>query len=142
MNREFDIVLMGATSFVGKITARRFAELLSRQPEAFRLALAGRSESKLASIIDDLKREFPNIAIPVLKGDSMSEQDMALIAKQTRVVVSTVGPYDLYGDALVKACAESGTHYCDLTGEPQFIHRMLANYEKTAKNSALLKNRN
>lgn len=135
MNREFDIVLMGATSFVGKITARRFAELLSRQPEAFRLALAGRSESKLASIIDDLKREFPNIAIPVLKGDSMSEQDMALIAKQTRVVVSTVGPYDLYGDALVKACAESGTHYCDLTGEPQFIHRMLANFEQTAKNS-------
>lgn len=135
MPREFDVVLMGATSFVGKITARRFIALLHEDASAFRFALAARSKTKLEQLVKKLNQEFPAIEIPFQVADSLNTKDMVALATSTRVVASAVGPYDLLGAPLVKACAEQGTHYCDLTGEPQFIHRMLATYEKQAASS-------
>lgn len=134
MSARYDIILMGATSFVGQITAKRFAELLKANPEACKVAFAGRSQTKLDELTQQLEASY-GVKFDTLVKDSMNEAETKELAEATRVVVSTVGPYELFGEALVKACAQSGTHYCDLTGEPQFIYRMLQAYEADAKAS-------
>jgi short subunit dehydrogenase-like uncharacterized protein len=135
MTTHYDIALMGATSFVGKITAKRFAAILESNPNSLKLLLVARSEQKMNALMQELKERYPNVVLDTLIVDSMNQQEMSDLAEKARVVISTVGPYDLMGEPLVRACAEQGTHYCDLTGEPQFIHRMLSKYEPTAKAS-------
>ncbi|MCC2616284.1 saccharopine dehydrogenase NADP-binding domain-containing protein [Aestuariibacter halophilus] len=127
---KHDIVLYGATSFVGQITADYLVQQLSTQPE-LRLAFAGRNMDKLES----LKKQLGEKANPVtlLHADATDNDSIHSMCNATHVVISTVGPYALYGEPVVKACASLGTDYCDLTGEPQWIHRMLARYESVAK---------
>lgn len=128
-----DLVVFGATSFVGQILTRYLAEHFSRGPETLRWAIAGRSEAKLA----ELKRSLgaAGQGLPVIVADAADEARLRAMCAQARVVVSTVGPYALYGEPLVKACAESGTDYCDLTGETQWIRRMVDRYETAARQS-------
>lgn len=129
--KEFDFVVFGATSFVGKILARY---LLDRYPaSAVKWALASRSQSKL----DALKAELGDAAHPLvtITADSHDEQALRAMCARARVVISTVGPYALHGETLVRVCAETGTDYCDLTGEVQWIKRMLNRYEKVAAKS-------
>jgi short subunit dehydrogenase-like uncharacterized protein len=130
-------VLYGATSFVGQILCRYLlAEFgTTKKPGARKLrwAVAGRSASKLAGLIRDLGVAAGDIEM--LIAEASDEDGLLVIAKQTRVVISTVGPYALYGDALVKVCAESGTDYCDLTGEAHWVSRMITRYEAAAQNS-------
>ncbi len=128
MSNSFDIVLYGATSFVGQITAKYLAQHTS---ETFSWAIAGRNQTKLES----LKSELGLVDLPILVADSHDEEALRGIAEQTKVIITTVGPYALYGETLVKICAETGTDYCDLTGEPQWIKQMLAQYEAQAKES-------
>ncbi len=128
MSNSFDIVLYGATSFVGQITAKYLAQHTS---ETFSWAIAGRNQTKLES----LKSELGLVDLPILVADSHDEEALRGIAEQTNVIITTVGPYALYGETLVKICAETGTDYCDLTGEPQWIKQMLAQYEAQAKES-------
>lgn len=126
----FDVVVFGATSFVGQILTRYLFERHGLAGE-IRWAIAGRSSAKLEA----LKNELGDAArdLPVLLAEANDEASLQALCAQTRVVVSTVGPYALYGSPLVKVCAESGTDYCDLTGEPQWIARMLAQHEATAQ---------
>lgn len=128
-----DLVVFGATSFVGQILTRYLAEHFSHGPETLRWAIAGRSEAKLA----ELKRSLgaAGQGLPVIVADAADEARLRAMCAQARVVVSTVGPYALYGEPLVKACAESGTDYCDLTGETQWIRRMVDRYETAARQS-------
>ncbi|AWL11560.1 Trans-acting enoyl reductase [Saliniradius amylolyticus] len=130
MTESFDIVLFGATSFVGKITARYMAE---HYPSAdIKWAIAGRSERKLHA----LKAELPQGNEPeVIIADATDGSALDRLCQQTKVIVSTVGPYAIYGEALVKACVDNGTDYCDLTGEVQFVHKMLKQYEAKARAS-------
>ncbi|MFB0911681.1 MAG: saccharopine dehydrogenase NADP-binding domain-containing protein, partial [Glaciecola sp.] len=93
--------------------------------------MAGRSEGKL----QELKQRFNLHEIPHFIADSSDETTLKALCEKTKAVVSTVGPYALYGETLVKACAQSGTDYCDLTGEPQWIKQMLEKYEGDAKTS-------
>lgn len=130
--RPFDIVVFGATSFVGEILARY---LIETYPEAGELtwAAAGRSAAKL----EKLKASLGPAAaeLPLIVADAHDEAALTRLCKQTRVVISTVGPYDLYGDTLVKVCAQTGTDYCDLTGEVRWMRRMLNAHEPTARES-------
>ncbi|MGL4745086.1 MAG: saccharopine dehydrogenase family protein [Dermatophilaceae bacterium] len=131
-DREFDIVLVGATGFVGRLTARHLAE---HAPDAVRIALAGRSRERLEALVADL----PGAASswPVLVVDTLDDAAVAELAARTRVVATTVGPYARYGVALAAACASSGTHYCDLTGEVLFVHDSVArNHEVARKTGA------
>ena len=73
--------------------------------------------------------------LPILVADAANESDLRALCQQTRVVVSTIGPYALYGEPLVKMCAETGTDYCDLTGEAQWIRKMIERYEGAARQS-------
>lgn len=129
MVKEFDIVLFGATSFVGKIVARYLTQLDSASN--LKWAIAGRSARKL----DELRQELGEAAsdLPTIIADATDNDALKRMCDSTRVVISTVGPYALYGEPLVKACASLGTDYCDLTGEPQWIAKMLTRYESIAK---------
>ena len=124
---EFDIVLFGATSFVGQITARYMHGAYA--DEGLSWAVAGRSEGKLARVIAENGLD----GIPRILADSHDEASLRAMCERARVVVSTVGPYALYGETLVKVCADTGTHYCDLTGEPHWIREMVGRYAETAR---------
>jgi len=124
--REFDIVLFGATGFVGKLTA----EYLARAGSGARIALAGRSTDRLAAVREGLGESARSW--PVLSADATSPSTLEEMAARTRVVVTTVGPYSRYGMPLVAACAAAGTDYADLTGEAMFIRESIDLYDKQA----------
>jgi short subunit dehydrogenase-like uncharacterized protein len=124
--REYDIVLYGATGFVGKLTA----EYLARAGGGARIALAGRSTDRLLAIRETLGESAQSW--PVLVADASSPSTLDAMAAQTRVVVTTVGPYSRYGLPLVAACAAAGTDYADLTGEPPFVRNSIDLYHKQA----------
>ena len=126
----FDIVVFGATGFVGQILADYLLQTHG-VGGAVKWAIAGRSETKLAR----LKRELGTAAdeLPVIIVDADDHDDLTKLCEQTRVVISTVGPYALYGEPLIKACVQTGTDYCDLTGEVQWIRKMIETYEDRAK---------
>lgn len=130
-NKEFDLIVFGATSFVGKILCNYLVNEY-REPN-LTWAIAGRSEAKLNQLKQSLGARAANL--PLLLADSSDEASLASLCSKTSVIISTVGPYALYGELLVKCCAQSGTDYCDLTGEPQWIGRMIQRYEAAAKNS-------
>ena len=127
---HFDIVLFGATSFVGKILSHYMATQYPGQSDV-KWAIAGRSESKLNALKAELQDKVPELSIIV--ADASDENALQQMCNNTRVVVSTVGPYALFGEPLIKACVSQGTDYCDLTGEPQWIEKMLRRYESVAK---------
>jgi short subunit dehydrogenase-like uncharacterized protein len=130
MKPQYQIVVFGATSFVGQILCRYLFERYGAAGEVV-WAMAGRSESKLQTLRSALGEGAGKL--PLIIADAADEAAMTAMCQSTRVVVSTVGPYALYGSLLVKACAETGTDYCDLTGEVQWISRMIAAHEATAK---------
>jgi short subunit dehydrogenase-like uncharacterized protein len=127
--REYDIVLYGATGFVGRLTA----EYLAQAGGKARIALAGRSTERLLAIRDTLGEAAQSWQ--VLTADASSPKTLDAMAAQTQVVVTTVGPYTKYGLPLVAACAAAGTDYADLTGEPPFIRNSIDLYHKEAKDT-------
>lgn len=129
---QHHIVVFGATSFVGQILARYLFERHGAGGE-LRWAIAGRSEDKLRSLRAALGADAASL--PLIVADAADEAALAAMCASTRVVVSTVGPYALYGSPLVKVCAQTGTDYCDLTGEVQWIARMIAAHEAEARRS-------
>lgn len=129
---RYDLVVFGATSFVGQILCRYLIDQFG-VGGALRWAAAGRSEGKLKVLRDSLGEKAK--ALPLLMADASNEAELNALCAQTRVVASTVGPYALFGEPLVKVCAETGTDYCDLTGEVQWIGRMIRKYEPAAKKS-------
>jgi short subunit dehydrogenase-like uncharacterized protein len=124
--REFDIVLYGATGFVGKLTA----EYLSRAGSDARIALAGRSPDKLLGVRDSLGDKAQSWEL--ITADASQPSTLNAMAARTQVVVTTVGPYLKYGLPLVAACAAAGTDYADLTGEALFIRESIDLYHKRA----------
>jgi short subunit dehydrogenase-like uncharacterized protein len=129
-DREFDVVLFGATGFTGRLTA----EYLARHaPDGLRWALAGRNPEKLEGVREHLAGIDKALAdLPLLTADVTDAASLAAVAGQARVVITTVGPYLRYGEPLVAACAAAGTDYVDLTGEPEFVDRMYVAHHATA----------
>jgi short subunit dehydrogenase-like uncharacterized protein len=126
----YDLVVFGATSFVGQIITRYLVDQYGSNGPV-RWAIAGRSETKLAALRDTLGE--PGQTLPIIVADAHAADDLRNVCSQTTVVLSTVGPYALYGEPLVKACAETGTDYCDLTGEVQWVKRMIDRYDTVAR---------
>jgi short subunit dehydrogenase-like uncharacterized protein len=130
--RTHDVVVFGATSFVGQILARYLFEQFG-PGDGLRWAAAGRSLPKLEQVRQSLGRGAGKLAL--LQADAADEASLRKMCLGARVVVSTVGPYALYGEPLVRVCAETGTDYCDLTGEVQWMRRMIERYEPAARDS-------
>ena len=128
--REFDIIIQGATGFTGTLVA----EYLLRQYGVggnLRWALAGRSEEKLQQVRDELGAAASGLELII--ADSFDKDALQMLAARTRVVLTTVGPYALYGSDLVAACVNAGTHYCDLAGEVQWIRKMIDTHHERAE---------
>ena len=128
--RDLDVVLYGATGFVGKLTARYLAR---NTPEGARIGLGGRNEAKLAQVRSELGPRAADW--PLLVADSQDTAALAAMAQRARAVATTVGPYQKYGFPLVQACAEAGTHYADLTGELLFMRETIDRFDATARES-------
>lgn len=129
---QYQLVVYGATSFVGQLLTRYLVQNYGVNQQ-LKWAIAGRSASKL----NELKQNLGSGAsqLTTIIADAQDESALKAMCQQTKVVVSTVGPYALYGSSLVKVCATLGTDYCDLTGEPQWIARMIEQYESAAQAS-------
>ncbi len=126
----YDLIVFGATSFVGQIITDYLFTQYSVD-DSLKWAIAGRSEAKLVALRQSLGAAADTLQI--LVADVQSAEALNSLCTQTRVVLSTVGPYALYGEPLVKACAETGTDYCDLTGEVHWVKRMIDRYEGLAQ---------
>lgn len=122
--RDHDIVVFGATGYTGRVVA----EYLAGLGGVARIALAGRSAAKLSDLVDELDVDWP-----VIVADSADAHAMAVMARSTKVALTTVGPYAKYGMPLVAACAQSGTHYVDLTGEVLFMRDSIDAWDEVAK---------
>lgn len=125
--RDLDVVVFGATGFVGRLVAQHLAD---HAPEAARIGLAGRSEGRLQQVRADLGDRACDW--PLLVADVADPKSVDDLARSASVVATTVGPYLRYGMPLVAACAEAGTHYADLTGEPTFVRATLDRYAALA----------
>lgn len=131
--RKYGIVLYGATSFVGQLVAAYLQKFLAEDDSSNEVswAIAGRNQQKL----EQVKKQVGNSELPLIIADSEDADSLNEMAAQAQVIISTVGPYLKYGEPLIKACAENGTDYVDLTGEALFIKDMLDKYQQTAKDS-------
>lgn len=128
---EFDIIVYGATGYTGRLVA----EYLSQEyadDSGLRWAMAGRSQSKLEAVRDEINAPADT---PLVVADTGDADSLRAMAERTRVVLTTVGPYQLYGSDLVRICAESGTDYVDLCGEPAWMRQMIDAHGETAKQS-------
>jgi short subunit dehydrogenase-like uncharacterized protein len=134
MSKEFDVVIHGATGFTGRLVAEY---MMARYPNAgnadgIRWAMGGRSAEKLAAVRDEIGAPKDT---PLVVTDTANAASLAQLMVRTRLVLTTVGPYQLYGNELVAACAASGVDYVDLCGEPAWMRHMIDAYEAQAKAS-------
>jgi short subunit dehydrogenase-like uncharacterized protein len=129
-DRDLDIVVYGATGFVGRLTAEHLA---AHAPEGVRVGLAGRSKERLAQVREDLGAAAADW--PLLVADAHAPGEVRQLAESTRVIATTVGPYAKYGMPLVEACADAGTHYADLTGEVLFVRDSIDRHHARAQTS-------
>jgi short subunit dehydrogenase-like uncharacterized protein len=127
-DREYDIVLFGATGFTGGLTAEY---LSNNADEGTRWALAGRNTAKLEDVRGRLGES--RAELPLISADVENPASIRALAESTKVVITTVGPYINYGEPLVAACAAAGTSYVDLTGEPEFVDLMWLRYNDEAE---------
>ncbi len=132
-DRPYDLILYGATGFTGRLVAEHLASRIGTD-SPLRWAIAGRSETKLRELRDVLG-EASEGEIDLLTADSADPESLTTLARATRVLCSTVGPYAQYGSDLVAACASEGTDYCDLTGEVHWIARMIEAHQDRAEDS-------
>lgn len=123
--REFDLVLFGATGYTGRLTAEYLA---GKTDEKFRWAIAGRDSVRLEALAAELGG-----GPDVIRADVTDYDSLLQMARRTRALVTTVGPYIRYGEAVVMACVEARTHYADLTGEPAFVDRVIEHCGASAR---------
>lgn len=129
-NPQFDLIIFGATSFVGQLLCRYLNDQYGVDGD-IKWAAAGRSLPKLETLKSSLGVKAK--ALTLLTADAADENALTKLCEQTHVIISTVGPYALFGEPLVKVCTDTGTDYCDLTGEVQWVNRMIKRYEKKAQ---------
>lgn len=131
-NRAHDIVIYGATGYTGRLVAEYLAHHYAGRADAPKWAMAGRSAAKLAEIRDLIGAPADT---PLIVADSDDAASMTALAESTRVVLTTVGPYQLYGEPLLAACVAAGTDYADLCGEPVWMRQMIDKYHAAAQAS-------
>ena len=129
-DRDLDVVLVGATGFTGRLTAQYLAR---HAPLGLRWAVAGRDRARLGAVRDHLATISPAAAgLELMHADAHDPASLADLARRTSVVASAVGPFLEHGAGLVAACAEAGTDYADVAGEPEFVDRMWLAHHRTA----------
>lgn len=133
MADRLDIVIFGASGFTGKYTIPQVHKLAKAKDLTW--GVAGRSESKLRSTLDEISKltGADLSSTPVIVADVKDEESLKQMAARARVVINTAGPYRFYGEPVVKACIDAGTHHVDVSGEPQYMETMQLKYHEEAK---------
>ena len=133
--REYDIIVFGATGFTGKLVVEYIIEQYGlKNNRLFRWAIAGRDVKKLENLKSELLKVDGEVKdLDLLVADSIDDNAIDKITQSARLIISTVGPYIKYGKLLVSSCANNGTHYCDLTGEVPFIRESIDSNNEIAK---------
>ncbi|GAA4049350.1 saccharopine dehydrogenase family protein [Parerythrobacter jejuensis] len=131
-NREFDIVVYGATGYTGRLVAEHFVRHYGGQSNAPKWAMAGRSQDKLEAVRDEIGAPADT---PLIVADASDPDSLKAMCERTSVVLTTVGPYQLYGDELVATCVATGTDYADLCGEPGWMREQIDAHHESAKTS-------
>lgn len=116
-HRDYDMIVVGATGFTGRRTAR---ELINKYSATYRIGLAARNKRRLEALATGLGLSTKDC----FTVDTTNTETVRKVVRRTRLIISTVGPYALYGESVIAACAQYGTHYTDITGEVDFIARM------------------
>lgn len=129
--QEFDIIVFGATGFTGKLVAEYLLQTYGTEGDV-RWAMAARDMNKLRAVSSQLGAPM-NLAL--IAADAADPNALDALAHRARVIITTVGPYQLYGEPLLAACVRAGTDYVDLCGEPNWMAAMIAKYDKAAKAS-------
>jgi short subunit dehydrogenase-like uncharacterized protein len=125
-NREFEIIIYGASGFTGRLVAEYMGKTYG---QSISWAMAGRNEAKLAEVRAEVGAPE---ATPLVIADADDLDSLRIMVKRADCILTTVGPYQLYGSELVGLCAEEGTHYVDLSGEPGWMHEMIEKHAATA----------
>lgn len=131
-SREFDIIVYGATGFTGRLVAEYLTQHYAGRKDAPKWAMAGRSAAKLAQVRDLIGAPKDT---PLVVADASVPATLDAMAARATVILTTVGPYQLYGNELVAACVKAGTAYADLCGEPGWMREMIDEHEAAAKAS-------
>ncbi len=131
MTREFDLIVYGATGYTGRLVAEYLVQRYGADA-SLKWAMAGRSHGKLREVRGEVD---PLEATPIIVADAEDPASLKAMAARARCVLTTVGPYQLYGEPLVAACVETGTDYVDLCGEPAWMRAMIDKYDAAAKKS-------
>ena len=129
--REFDVIVFGASGYTGKLVAEYMGKKYGND-ESISWAIAGRNKDKLSSVKKDLNL---NERVSIIEVDSTNKDSLDSMTSSAKCILTTVGPYQLYGSSLVQSCSENGTDYVDLTGEPGWMYEMINAHQDTAKNS-------
>ncbi|MEM6878044.1 MAG: saccharopine dehydrogenase NADP-binding domain-containing protein [Bacteroidota bacterium] len=131
-SREFDIIIYGASGFTGRLVAEYLFNKYGSSGE-IQWAMGGRNQQKL----EEVRQMVADTTVPIVVADSQDESSLREMVQRTQVMCTTVGPYAKYGSKLVAACVEQGTHYCDLTGEVQWIRRMIDQHHQAAQQAGV-----
>eukprot|EP01137_Pigoraptor_chileana_P015277 Opistho-2@70992 len=136
--RPYDIIVHGASGFTGALVCEYLARTYGRK-SGVSWAMAGRSADKLKAVRAKLVAADPSCAdTPLLAAELSSHYSLVAMARQARVVINCVGPYKFFGEQVVKACLEAVTDYVDITGEPEFVRRIVARYHTEAERKGVL----
>lgn len=135
MAHQYECILLGATGYTGKWTAEYITTHL---PTDFKWAIAGRSEAKLKNLVDELRSLNQDRQAPGIEVVQLQHNELLQLVKKTKVLITTVGPYHKYGEVALQACAETGTHYLDVTGEVPWVLEMTQKYHETAKRTGAI----
>ncbi|MFI5301101.1 MAG: saccharopine dehydrogenase family protein, partial [Polyangiales bacterium] len=129
-SRPYEIVVFGATGFTGQLVAQYLAE---NAPRDLRWAIAGRNRGKL----EEVRRTINRPELPILSASSDDEDSLLAMARSTRVVLTTVGPYAEHGEPVVRNAIDGGADYVDITGEPAFVDLTLSRYDERAQKAGV-----
>ncbi|KAK7074656.1 hypothetical protein SK128_004594 [Halocaridina rubra] len=135
--REYDIVVLGATGFTGQFVAEEVVRVAQKNTD-LKYAFAGRNKSKLEATVETAKANTGlDVKAGTIVADVGDEESLVNLAKQTKVVINCVGPYRYYGEQIVTACIKGGANHVDISGEPQYLETMQLKYNKEAEEKKL-----
>ena len=139
MNREFDIVVFGATGYTGQFVVEEVARTLQNENSKFNWAIAGRNKDKLNEVLKTASKQVDQKldGIGLIDADVSNEESLLAMCKRTRLVMNCVGPYRLYGPPVIKACIEAGTHHVDVSGEPFYLETVQLLHNKEAEDKGI-----
>ncbi|KAI4133234.1 MAG: hypothetical protein LQ338_000292 [Usnochroma carphineum] len=135
MSRKYDLILLGATGYTGRLCAEHITKSL---PTDLKWAVSGRSHERLSALVEEIKSYNPDRIQPAVEVTTLSIEELRSLVQKTRLLLNTVGPYFRYSSPVVQACAENGTHYLDVTGEVPWVYEMIQKYHDMAKTNGAI----